>query len=134
MTDKFDLDAHLRDPKTQADWRADLENVTRMSRRGGVADRGGGSAAALPRVEPACAAPRELPRSVSTIGAAPVPRPLPASLLSVAPFDLSLMPEKLRPWAGDLAERMQCPADYVGVSLMVSAAAVIGRNPADGER
>jgi hypothetical protein len=30
------------------------------------------------------------------IGAAPVPRPLPTSLLSVAPFDMSLMPEKLR--------------------------------------
>jgi putative DNA primase/helicase len=136
MTNKFDLDAHLRDPKTQADLRADLENITWMH-CGGSADRGplprpgqhpaAGMAGARPRAEPAGAPPRELPRRVSTIGAAPVPRPLPASLFPVAPFDLSLMPEKLRPWAGDLAERMQCPADYIGVSLMVSAAAVIGR-------
>jgi putative DNA primase/helicase len=127
MTDKFDLNGHLRDPKTQADLQADMENITRMSPRGVVADRGGGRAAARPRGEPVSAPPRELPHGVSTIGAAPVPRPLPASLLPVAPFDMSLMPEKLRPWAADLAERMQCPADYIGVPLMVSAAAVIGR-------
>jgi putative DNA primase/helicase len=40
---------------------------------------------------------------------------------------MSLMPEKLRPWATDLSERMQCPGDFVAVSLMVSSAAVIGR-------
>jgi hypothetical protein len=62
---------------------------------------------------------------VSAIGAAPVPRPLPSSL-----FDMALMPEKLWPWAEDLAERMQCPPDYIGVSLMVSVAAVIGRKVA----
>ena len=127
MTDKFDLDAHLRDAKTQADLRADQENITRISRRGGSADRGVGSAAACQREESPGAPLRELPRGVSTIGAAPVPRPLPTSLLPVAPFEMSLMPEKLRPWAGDLAERMQCPADYIGVSLIVSAAAVVGR-------
>src|SRR5215468_10474477 len=102
MTDKFNLDSHLRDPKTQADLQADMENITRMSRRGGFADRGGSSAVARPRGEPASAPPRELPRGVSTIGAAPVPRPLPASLLPVAPFDMFLMPERLRPWAADL--------------------------------
>jgi len=74
MTDKFDLDAHLRDAKTQADLRADQENITRISRRGGSADRGVGSAAACQREESPGAPLRELPRGVSTIGAAPVPR------------------------------------------------------------
>jgi putative DNA primase/helicase len=72
----------------------------------------------------------DLPSGVRTFGEAPVPRPLPATLLPVDQFDMTLMPETLRPWAADLAERMQCPADYIGVSLMVSAAAVVGRKVA----
>jgi putative DNA primase/helicase len=71
-----------------------------------------------------------LPPGVATFGNAPVPQPLPSSLLPVASFDMGLMPEKFRPWATDLAERMQCPADFIGVSLMTSAASVIGRKVA----
>jgi putative DNA primase/helicase len=55
------------------------------------------------------------------------PSPLPPSLLPVAPFKLELMPDKLRPWVADVCERMQCPADFVAVSLMVAAGSVIGR-------
>ncbi len=43
----------------------------------------------------------------------PVPVPLPDGLPAVAPFALELLPETLRPWAADIAERMQCPPDFV---------------------
>ena len=29
-------------------------------------------------------------------------------------FDLSFLPETLAPWVSDIAERLQCPPDYVG--------------------
>jgi len=53
--------------------------------------------------------------------------PLPDGLPSVAPFDLALLPEALRPWIGDIAERMQCPPDYPAVAAMVALASVVGR-------
>jgi putative DNA primase/helicase len=110
MTD-FDISKHYHDPRTQADLNADPVI---------------GRSKSAPSIQMATA----LPPGVAALGAALVPRPLPSSLLPVASFDMALMPEKLRPWAADLAERMQCPADYIGVSLMVSAAAVIGRKVA----
>jgi putative DNA primase/helicase len=57
----------------------------------------------------------------------PDPCPLPEALLPVAPFDFSLLPKKLRPWGVDVAERMQCPADFIGVSIMAALGSVIGR-------
>jgi hypothetical protein len=51
---------------------------------------------------------RDAPR-----GEWPDPYPLPEALQSVDPFDFNLLPEKLRPWAADAAERMQCPPDYL---------------------
>jgi putative DNA primase/helicase len=56
----------------------------------------------------------------------PDPCPLPEALLPVASFDLDLLPEKLRPWAADVAERMQCPPDFIGVSIMAAVGSVIG--------
>jgi hypothetical protein len=56
----------------------------------------------------------------------PDPCPLPDALLPIAPFKLDLLPEKLRPWAEDIADRMQCPADYLGVSIMSVLGSVIG--------
>ena len=55
------------------------------------------------------------------------PCPLPESLLAVDPFNLDLMPEKLRPWVADVTERMQCPPDFVAVSLMAGLGSLIGR-------
>jgi putative DNA primase/helicase len=72
----------------------------------------------------------DLPPGVATFGDAPVPKELPSSLLPVASFEMELMPEKLRLWTADLTERMQCPGDFIGVSLMVSMGAVIGRKVA----
>jgi hypothetical protein len=55
-------------------------------------------------------------------------KPLPKQTLeAVEPFDMAQLPETLRPWAADIAERMQCPADFVGASIMASLGIVIGR-------
>ena len=58
----------------------------------------------------------------------PVIKPLPAvTLLPVEPFDMALLPGTLRPFAADIAQRMQCPPDYVGVTIMAGLGVVIGR-------
>jgi len=49
------------------------------------------------------------------------------ALLPVPAFDPDLLPETLRPWCLDIAERMQCPLDFVAVAAMVTVAAVVGR-------
>ena len=60
----------------------------------------------------------------------PDPVPLPANLLPVAPFDYEMLPENMRPWVKDVAERMQCPSDYVGVTVMAALGSLIGRKVA----
>ena len=55
------------------------------------------------------------------------PTPLPDSLPPVQPFDYELLPEALRPWIQDIAERMQCPPDFIAVAALGAIAAVIGR-------
>ncbi|MFQ5736778.1 MAG: YfjI family protein, partial [Thermodesulfobacteriota bacterium] len=55
------------------------------------------------------------------------PVPLPDELTPVATFDLDLLPEAIRPWVEDIAERLQCPPDYVAAGAMTSLAAVLGR-------
>ncbi len=58
----------------------------------------------------------------------PLIRPLPpVSLLPVQPFDMALMPVSLRPWMADIAERMQCPRDFLGATIMCALGIVIGR-------
>ena len=57
----------------------------------------------------------------------PEPLPLPEGLPAVAPFDFDLLPGTLRPWAEDICERVQCPPDYVGVTIMAALGSVIGR-------
>ena len=59
--------------------------------------------------------------------AQPLPIPLPDELTPVMPFDYELLPDRLRPWVKDIAERMQCPPDFVAASAMAAMAAVIGR-------
>lgn len=60
----------------------------------------------------------------------PDPEPLKRVLKPVQPFDLSLLPDSLRPWVSDLADRMQCPPDFIAVTAMVAMAAVIGKKVA----
>ena len=57
----------------------------------------------------------------------PDPKPLPNALPPVMPFDPAMVPQSLRSWVMDIADRMQCPPDYVAVSALVAAGAVIGR-------
>ncbi len=55
------------------------------------------------------------------------PTPLPDGLPPVAPFDPALLPDALRPWCEDIAERMQVPLDYVAVGAVAVAASLVGR-------
>jgi hypothetical protein len=69
------------------------------------------------------------PEARSTDGAGPWrPRkPIVAELKPVAAFDPdALLPDSLRPWIIDEAERMPCPPDYVAATAIVEAGAIIG--------
>jgi putative DNA primase/helicase len=55
------------------------------------------------------------------------PEPLPDGLPPVPAFDYELLPPSLRPRIQDIAERMQCPPDFVAVGMMVCLASLIGR-------
>ncbi|MGB5833435.1 MAG: DUF3987 domain-containing protein, partial [Thiohalocapsa sp.] len=58
------------------------------------------------------------------------PEPLPAGLPDVSPFDSALLPAALRPWILDIAQRMQCPADFPAAAAVVCLASVVGRQVA----
>ncbi len=55
------------------------------------------------------------------------PATLADELLPVESFDDVMLPESMRPWVVDIAERLQCPADYPAVSAMVVLAGIVGR-------
>lgn len=57
----------------------------------------------------------------------PDPAPLPSSLTPVQEFDFAFLPEPLAVWGKDIANRLQCPPDYVGVAIIAALSAVIGR-------
>jgi hypothetical protein len=57
----------------------------------------------------------------------PQPKPLPNGLAPVASFDIALLPETIGRWVADIAERMQCPPDFVAIPATVALGAVIGR-------
>lgn len=65
--------------------------------------------------------------SVGQDSAFPEPQPLPEGLPPVARFEFALLPETLQSWARDICERVQCPPDYVGVTIMAALGSVIGR-------
>jgi putative DNA primase/helicase len=56
----------------------------------------------------------------------PEPTPLPNGLPAVQAFDAELVPEALRPWVMDIANRMQCPADFPAVTALVCLSSLIG--------
>src|SRR5262249_47541574 len=60
----------------------------------------------------------------------PEPQSVPRGRPPVPPFNAALLPEALAPWVADVAERVQCPPDFVAVGIFVAAAAVIGRKVA----
>jgi hypothetical protein len=56
------------------------------------------------------------------------PKPLPAGLglLPVATFDTEFLPKTIGPWVADIADRMQCPVDFVAIPAMIALGSVIG--------
>jgi hypothetical protein len=61
-------------------------------------------------------------------GTWPDPRELPSGLHRVQSFNAAAMlPPSIAPWVEDIAERMQCPPDFVGIPAMVALGSVIGR-------
>jgi putative DNA primase/helicase len=46
---------------------------------------------------------------------------------AVAAFNFAWLPDTLRPWLEDVAERMQCPADYPAAAMLVALGSLIGR-------
>ena len=57
----------------------------------------------------------------------PDPLPLHDDLPPVQAFTPDLLPDLLRDWTTDIAERMNCPIDLVAIPAMVAAGAAIGR-------
>src|SRR5262249_51777371 len=57
----------------------------------------------------------------------PQPKPLPAGLAPVEPFSSEFLPDALGPWVEDIANRLQCPPDYVGITALTALGAVIGK-------
>ncbi len=56
----------------------------------------------------------------------PEPEDIKATLPPVPPFDERLLPSVFRPWITDIAERMQCPIEYLAVGAMVAAGSKVG--------
>jgi putative DNA primase/helicase len=56
----------------------------------------------------------------------PAPDELPG-LPPVPSWNDALLPEALRPWLADVAERAQCPPEYAAAAAVVALASVIGR-------
>jgi phage/plasmid primase-like uncharacterized protein len=57
----------------------------------------------------------------------PQPKPIIAELKPVPPFDAdTLLPDALREWVMDEAERMPCPPDFIAVAALVALGSIIG--------
>jgi hypothetical protein len=57
----------------------------------------------------------------------PDPHPIPDDLPPVPTFDLALLPDALRPWISDIAERMQISPDIPAIGAVTALSAAIGR-------
>jgi putative DNA primase/helicase len=58
----------------------------------------------------------------------PEPRALPALAPEVPELPESLLPETLRPWLCDIADRIQIPLDFVAAPAIVGLASLVGRS------
>ena len=56
----------------------------------------------------------------------PDPEEIKATLPPVSVFDPRLLPPVFRAWVTDIADRMQCPVEFLAVGSMVAAGSVIG--------
>jgi hypothetical protein len=59
-------------------------------------------------------------------GGWPKREPINAELKPVPPFDPTLLPEALRPWIMDEAERMPCPPDFIAAAAIVMISSIVG--------
>ncbi len=82
-----------------------------------------------------CAAPLALDVSAGEVRIVddslswPAPSPVPSELALVPAFDVDrMMPRCFAPWVADIADRTQCPADFVGMATLVATGAVVGRS------
>lgn len=66
------------------------------------------------------------PSPAEPAGQWPAPSPLPSTLPQVPDFEPHMLPDELRPWALDIADRMQVPLDFVAIPAMVAAGSLIG--------
>ncbi len=65
--------------------------------------------------------------AISTGESLPEPLPLIVKLSPVQAFDPAWLPKSLAPWIADIADRMQCPADFPAVAAMAALSSVAGR-------
>lgn len=56
----------------------------------------------------------------------PEPEKIQNTLLPVEPLSDALIPETFRNWITDVAERMQCPKDFIAVAAVVVTASIVG--------
>jgi Protein of unknown function (DUF3987) len=92
----------------------------------------GFKAALSAAVEAAVPVPLARPGGAKSEAAAPAPawpdpQPISTDLPPAMPFDCDLLPEALRCFVADVAERMQCPTDFPAVAIMVALAGVVGK-------
>lgn len=59
-------------------------------------------------------------------GGWPLPKPIVSTLPAVARFTADLLPDELRRYVFDVAERQQSPADFVAVAALCGLSAVLG--------
>jgi len=57
----------------------------------------------------------------------PQPKPLPADLPEVLPFNFDCLPHTLKDWIEDIADRMQCPPDFPAVGAVIALGSLVGR-------
>ncbi|WP_245693479.1 YfjI family protein [Deferrisoma camini] len=71
----------------------------------------------------------EAARSIleAPVRALPDPEPLPPELPPVPALEPVMLPEGLRPWLEDSAERTQIPLDFLGAGALVVLGATVGR-------
>ena len=58
------------------------------------------------------------------------PKPLPSGKKEVMPFDYDMLPSELQPFVKDVANRLQCPPDFIAVSVLCSLASLLGNQAA----
>jgi hypothetical protein len=65
--------------------------------------------------------------TADAVGAWPAPKPIIAELKPMPAFDTeTLLPEALRAWIIDEAERMPCPPDFVAAAALVALGSIVG--------